>query len=164
MNQTLSVEMGMLCEEIRNLRNEIQQMREMFQKEDHNEAIESPEKQTLGVLEKEDLDTKISSMLLRYQIPVHIKGFKYIKEAVKMEIEEGALASGITKVIYPAIAKKHDDHTSRVERAIRHAIESAWYKSKHEYFFSKMMDKPSNAYFIALIAEQIRLGKIEYSA
>ncbi|USK40158.1 sporulation initiation factor Spo0A C-terminal domain-containing protein [Cytobacillus firmus] len=164
MDQTLSVEMGMLCEEIRNLRNEVQAMREILQKEDHRGDIGTTEAKPLLLSEKADLDTQVSSMLLRYQIPVHIKGFKYIKEAVKMEIEGGALATGITKVVYPTIAKQYGDHSSRVERAIRHAIESAWYKSKHEYFFSKMMDKPSNAYFIALIAEQVRLGKIEYSA
>lgn len=162
MNQNHNIEMGMLCEEIRNLRNEIQAMREIFQQESNKREVIPVT--TSIVSEDEDLDSRISSMLLRYQIPVHIKGFKYIKEAVKMEVAEGALAAGITKVVYPSIAKQFDDHSSRVERAIRHAIESAWYKSKHEYFFSKMMDKPSNAYFIALIAEQVRLGKIEYSA
>ncbi|USK43738.1 sporulation initiation factor Spo0A C-terminal domain-containing protein [Cytobacillus oceanisediminis] len=164
MNQNQNVEMGLLCEEIKGLRNEIQAMREMLQQDLHKRPSVNVEKTVVEPIEKGDLDSQVSSMLLRYQIPVHIKGFKYIKEAIKMEIEEGALAAGITKVVYPSIAKKYNDHTSRVERAIRHAIESAWYKSKHEYFFSKMMDKPSNGYFIALMAEQVRLGKIEYSA
>lgn len=162
MKLTQNIEMEMLCEEIRNLRNEIQAIREIIQKESCKGQV-MPETD-LVFSEDGDIDSRVSSMLLRYQIPVHIKGFKYLKEAVKMEIAEGALAVGITKVVYPSIAKQFDDNASRVERAIRHAIERAWYKSKHEYFFSDMMGKPSNAYFIALIAEQIRFGKVEYSA
>lgn len=163
MNQNHFVEMGLLCEEIKGLRHEIQAMREMLQQDLHKRQSVNVEKTEVEPIEKGDLDSQVSSMIQCYQIPVHIKGFKYIKEAVKMELESRALAMGITKIVYPTIAKKYDDSATRVERAIRHAIESSWYKSNHDDF-SKMMEKPTNAHFIALLAEKIRVRNIEYSA
>jgi two-component system, response regulator, stage 0 sporulation protein A len=97
------------------------------------------------------LDKQISDILLSYRIPVHIKGYRYLKEAIKMEVETYALAVGVTKHIYPTIALQHKDVPTRVERAIRHAIELGWK--------GQTLPKPTNSQFIALVAEKIRMER-----
>lgn len=97
------------------------------------------------------LDKQISDILLSYRIPVHIKGYRYLKEAISMELEGVRLEHGITKLVYPTIAKNHNDTSSKVERAIRHAIELGWK--------GQTLPKPTNSQFIALVAEKIRLER-----
>jgi two-component system response regulator (stage 0 sporulation protein A) len=111
-----------------------------------------------------DLEIEISEFLYKLGVPVHIKGYIYIKEAVEMAINDMTTLSGITKIIYPAIAAKHNTTESRVERSIRHAIEVLSLKNKTELwrklFKSTIMnnkEKPTNGEFIGVVADTIRL-------
>lgn len=98
-------------------------------------------------------------------VPAHIKGYQYLREAIVMSVEDPGMIQSITKVLYPTIAKKYLTTPSRVERAIRHAIEVAWSRGKVETLdeiFGWTIDqgkgKPTNAEFIALIADRIRIS------
>lgn len=97
------------------------------------------------------IDKKIFDILLNYQIPTHVKGYAYLKEAIKMVYDDSKIMGAVTKRLYPGIAEKYDDAPNRVERSIRHAIELAWYKTK----FS--IEKPTNSMFITLMAEKLKL-------
>jgi hypothetical protein len=160
-----NVELGMLCEEIKGLRNEIHDMKKMLNTQQEKETgtidIVTPqsvhEVNSITKSNSNELDNLIFDFLISYQFAVHLKGFRYLKEAIKMEITDQRLLDGITKVVYPLIAQKYNDTSSRVERAIRHAIENAWYKSKHPDLVQRMVEKPTNSEFIALVAEKIRL-------
>ena len=97
-------------------------------------------------------------------VPAHIKGYQYLRDAIIMSIQDMELLNSITKILYPTIAKKHHTTSSRVERAIRHAIEVAWSRGKMEtidelfgYTINNGKGKPTNSEFIALIADRIRL-------
>ena len=97
-------------------------------------------------------------------IPAHIKGYHYLRDAIIMAVEDMDVLNAITKVLYPTVAKKHQTTASRVERAIRHAIEVAWSRGKLDtlddlfgYTVSNGKGKPTNSEFIALIADTIRL-------
>ncbi|MDF2792205.1 MAG: chemotaxis protein CheY [Neobacillus sp.] len=157
-----SVELGVLHEEISSLRAEIRAMREILQPTQLSDTEINQHKQEIPILNHNlnNLDTVIFDFLLTYQFAVHLKGFRYLKEAIKMEITDRSLLDGITKVVYPVIANKYNDAPNRVERAIRHAIENAWYKSKHPDLVQRMVDKPTNSEFIALAAEKIRLVEV----
>lgn len=110
------------------------------------------------------LDEKITSVFLIVGIPAHIKGYHYLREAIKMVIDKPTLINRITKELYPGIAKHFDATPSKVERAIRHAIEVAWARGKIENInqvfgfniYSKH-DKPTNGEFIALVADKLAL-------
>lgn len=110
------------------------------------------------------MDEKITSIFLVVGIPAHIKGYHYLREAIKMVIETPTLINRITKELYPGIAKRFDATPSKVERAIRHAIEVAWARGKIENInqvfdfniYSKH-DKPTNGEFIALVADKLSL-------
>jgi hypothetical protein len=138
--------------EIRSLRHEVVGLRK-----DLNQLIKLLKQDSEVSVEiaappiKESIDAQISNILINYQVPAQIKGFRYLKEAIKMELEENMLADGITKTIYPIIAKKNNDTPSRVERAMRHAVESSAYSSLSPY------RKPTNSQFIALLAEKMRM-------
>lgn len=172
MMNNLNVEIGMLCDEIRSLRKEVASMRNLIAEQQNgaNESnfikgySEGNVVSALSINKSNDLDCKISELLINYQISAHLKGFRYLKEAIKMEITDFWLSAGITKVVYPAIAKKYNDAPNRVERAMRHAIENAWYKSNHPDIVQRMINKPSNSEFIAIVAEKIRLESEELSA
>ena len=103
-------------------------------------------------------------MIHEIGIPAHIKGYHYLRDAIIMSIEDMDVLNAITKVLYPTVAKKHQTTSSRVERAIRHAIEVAWSRGKLDtldelfgYTVSNGKGKPTNSEFIALIADTIRL-------
>lgn len=111
-----------------------------------------------------DIEVEISEILHELGIPVHIKGYIYLKEAIAMVVNDMSMLSSITKVIYPSIAKKNNTTSPRVERAIRHAIEVSSTKNKTD--MSKKMfistytnnkEKPTNGEFIALVADSLRL-------
>ncbi len=100
-------------------------------------------------------------------MPAHIKGYHYLRDAIIMSVNDMEMLGAVTKILYPAIAKKHNTTSSRVERAIRHAIEVAWSRGRIEtiedlfgYTINEGKGKPTNSEFIALIADKIRLGKI----
>ncbi len=111
-------------------------------------------------------DEKLSSIFLSIGIPAHIKGYQYLREGIKMVVEEPERIGSITKVLYPGIASRFDTTPSKVERAIRHAIEVAWTRGKIEninsifgYNIYSKNDKPTNGEFIALIADKLILEK-----
>ena len=81
---------------------------------------------------KEHLETDITKMLHELGIPAHIKGYQYLRDAIAMSVEDQEMMSSVTKILYPAIAKRNQTTASRVERAIRHAIEVAWGRGKME--------------------------------
>lgn len=111
-----------------------------------------------------DIEVEISEVLHELGIPVHIKGYIYLKEAIAMVINDMSMLPSITKVIYPSIAKRHNTTAPRVERAIRHAIEVSSTKNKTDMSkrmfmstYSNNKEKPTNGEFIALVADSLRL-------
>lgn len=112
----------------------------------------------------EHLETDITRMLHELGIPAHIKGYQYLRDAISMTVRDQEMMNSVTKILYPSIAKHHRTTSSRVERAIRHAIEVAWGRGKMEtidqvfgYTVSTGKGKPTNSEFIALVADQILL-------
>lgn len=113
---------------------------------------------------KEHLETDITKMLHELGIPAHIKGYQYLRDAISMVVRDREMMEAVTKILYPEIAKKNYTSSSRVERAIRHAIEVAWGRGSLEvidelfgYTISTGKGKPTNSVFIALIADKICL-------
>ena len=111
-----------------------------------------------------NLEARVTDMIHEIGIPAHIKGYHYLRDAIIMAIEDMDVLNAITKVLYPTVAKMHQTTASRVERAIRHAIEVAWSRGKLDtldelfgYTVSNGKGKPTNSEFIALIADKIRL-------
>ena len=112
----------------------------------------------------EPLETRIVSLIHEIGIPSHIMGYQYLKDAVQITMHDRDTLNAITKVLYPEVAIKNKTTSSRVERAIRHAIEVAWSRGKMDtidelfgYTVSTGKGKPTNSEFIALIADKIRL-------
>ncbi|MDR2520244.1 MAG: sporulation transcription factor Spo0A [Eubacteriaceae bacterium] len=112
----------------------------------------------------------ITSILHEIGVPAHIKGYTYMRDAIKLIIEEPEMLGGITKELYPTIAKKYTTTPSRVERAIRHAIEVAWARGRVEtidlifgYTIDQNKGKPTNSEFIAMIADKIRMQVGEFA-
>ena len=106
----------------------------------------------------------ITNIIHEIGVPAHIKGYLYLREAIKMVIENVELLGAVTKELYPSIAKKFNTTPSRVERAIRHAIEVAWSRGKVDtinqlfgYTVHNTKGKPTNSEFIAMIADKLRL-------
>lgn len=111
-----------------------------------------------------DLEQDVTNMIHEIGVPAHIKGYQYLREAIMMSVEDPVMISSITKILYPTIAKRFQTTPSRVERAIRHAIEVAWSRGRMEtldalfgYTINTGKGKPTNSEFIALIADKIRL-------
>jgi two-component system response regulator (stage 0 sporulation protein A) len=110
------------------------------------------------------LEEDVTQMLHEIGIPAHIKGYQYLRDAIAISVEEEDMLVSVTKVLYPEIAKRHATTSSRVERAIRHAIEVAWTRGRLDtlyeifgYTVSNGKGKPTNSEFIALVADKIRL-------
>jgi two-component system response regulator (stage 0 sporulation protein A) len=111
-----------------------------------------------------DLETEITSIIHEVGVPAHIKGYMYLREAITMVVNDMELLSAVTKELYPSIAKKYNTTVSRVERAIRHAIEVAWGRGQIDainrlfgYTVHTEKGKPTNSEFIAIIADKLRL-------
>lgn len=111
-----------------------------------------------------DLETNITMYIQQVGVPAHIKGYQYIRDAIGMVIEDMDTINSITKLLYPTVAKHYNTTASRVERAIRHAIEVAWDRGNPDvlndlfgYTILGSKGKPTNSEFIALIADKIRL-------
>lgn len=123
-----------------------------------------------------DLDSEITSILHEVGVPAHIKGYMYLREAIAMIYNDIEILGSITKKLYPEIARTFGTTSSRVERAIRHAIEIAWVRGNVDaisdifsYTISYNKSKPTNSEFIAMIADRLRLEhkkskKIKYLA
>ncbi len=111
-----------------------------------------------------NLETDVTNIIHEVGVPAHIKGYQYLRDAIILSVNDMEMLNSITKILYPTIAKKHQTTSSRVERAIRHAIEVAWSRGKMDtidalfgYTVSNGKGKPTNSEFIALIADKIRL-------
>ena len=116
-----------------------------------------------------DIEVMVSNMIKTIGVPAHIKGYQFLRDAIMWVVEDMELINAVTKELYPGIAKKHKTTSSRVERAIRHAIEVSWQRGDvdtlnklfgHTVQFTK--DKPTNSEFIAMIADRIRLQMKHY--
>ena len=111
-----------------------------------------------------DLERRITQVIHELGVPAHIKGYQYLREAIYMTVMDVELMNSVTKILYPDIAKKYQTTASRVERAIRHAIEVAWTRGRLEtieelfgYTVNAGKGKPTNSECIALISDKIRL-------
>ncbi|MEF9933772.1 MAG: sporulation transcription factor Spo0A [Clostridium sp.] len=110
------------------------------------------------------LEADITNIIHEIGVPAHIKGYLYLREAIQMVVKDIELLSAVTKELYPSIAKKYNTTASRVERAIRHAIEVAWSRGQVEtinrifgYTVHNDKGKPTNSEFIAMVADKLRL-------
>lgn len=111
-----------------------------------------------------NLESDVTEIIHEIGVPAHIKGYQYLRDAIIMSVNDMDMLNSITKVLYPTIAKKYQTTASRVERAIRHAIEVAWSRGKMDtidemfgYTIHNDKGKPTNSEFIALITDKIRL-------
>lgn len=114
--------------------------------------------------EETDLETQVTKIIHQIGVPAHIKGYQYLRCAIIMTMHDGELINSITKQLYPGVAKKFGTTSSRVERAIRHAIEVAWDRGDVDvinsffgYTVQSTRGKPTNSEFIALVADSLRL-------
>ena len=114
--------------------------------------------------ENADLESRVTKVIHQIGVPAHIKGYQYLRTAILMTMENNDIINSVTKVLYPTVAKKYGTTTSRVERAIRHAIEVAWDRgdvdtlnSYFGYTIQNSRGKPTNSEFIAMIADNLRL-------
>jgi two-component system response regulator (stage 0 sporulation protein A) len=117
----------------------------------------------------ENFIEEITAIIHEIGIPAHIKGYLYLRDAISMVVKEIELLGSVTKVLYPRIAEKYETTPSRVERAIRHAIEVAWARNNIDtikkffgYTINTEKGKPTNSEFIALVADRIRLKNKKY--
>lgn len=113
---------------------------------------------------QQNLENDVTQLLHEIGIPAHIKGYQYLRDAIAISVEEEDMLVSVTKVLYPSIAKRHNTTPSRVERAIRHAIEVAWSRGRVDtindlfgYTINNGKGKPTNSEFIALVSDKIRL-------
>ncbi len=114
--------------------------------------------------DKSDLEAQVTGIIHKIGVPAHIKGYQYLRTAIMMTVEDNDLINAVTKVLYPSVAKQYQTTSSRVERAIRHAIEVAWDRGDLEilnayfgYTIQNERGKPTNSEFIAMIADNLRL-------
>ncbi|MCW2277350.1 sporulation transcription factor Spo0A [Heliophilum fasciatum] len=118
----------------------------------------------MPVTRTRNMDVEVTNIIHQMGVPAHIKGYQYLRDAIIMVVDQVTLLGAITKELYPMIAQKYMTTPSRVERAIRHAIELAWDRGNVEMmskFFGYTIDiergKPTNSEFIAMVADKLRL-------
>ena len=128
----------------------------------NNKAVEKNEQKKVEIVR--DLEQDVTNMIHEIGVPAHIKGYQYLREAIMMSVTDSAMISSITKILYPTIAKRFQTTPSRVERAIRHAIEVAWNRGRIDaideifgYTVNNHKGKPTNSECIAIIADRLRL-------
>ena len=131
--------------------------------ESHITSIANSKRKSLVINDK-DLKQAITSLLHSLGIPSHIKGYMYIRDSISLMYNNPAMIGAITKELYPEIAERYDTTSSRVERAIRHAIEVSWNRGDYdvmEDLFGSSVDydraKPTNSEFIATLADKLRI-------
>jgi two-component system response regulator (stage 0 sporulation protein A) len=110
------------------------------------------------------LESLVTAIIHEIGVPAHIKGYQYLREAIRLTVEDMEVINAVTKILYPEVAKRFNTTASRVERAIRHAIEVAWDRGDLEtlqkyfgYTVSNTKGKPTNSEFIAMIADRLQL-------
>ena len=115
--------------------------------------------------ERPNIETMVTSMIHEIGVPAHIKGYQYLRSAIIMTVNDNDVINSVTKILYPTVAKQYQTTSSRVERAIRHAIEVAWDRgdidtlnSYFGYTIQQGRGKPTNSEFIAMIADNLRLS------
>ena len=128
-----------------------------------NKKISAPLEDMQKFMER-NIESDVTNIIHDVGVPAHIKGYQYLREAIIMSVNDNEMLNSITKILYPSIAKKFQTTPSRVERAIRHAIEVAWNRGKMDtidelfgYTINAEKGKPTNSEFIALIADKIRI-------
>ena len=111
-----------------------------------------------------DIEAQVTRIIHQIGVPAHIKGYQYLRTAILLTVKDSDVINSVTKILYPSVAKKYQTTTSRVERAIRHAIEVAWDRgdvdtlnSYFGYTIQNNRGKPTNSEFIAMIADNLRL-------
>jgi len=111
-----------------------------------------------------DIEAQVTKIIHQIGVPAHIKGYQYLRTAIILTVNDSEIINSVTKILYPTVAKKYQTTTSRVERAIRHAIEVAWDRGDIEvlnsyfgYTVQNNRGKPTNSEFIAMIADNLRL-------
>lgn len=116
----------------------------------------------------EDLENVVTNIIHEIGVPAHIKGYQYLREAIVIAVQDMEVINAVTKILYPEVAKRYHTTASRVERAIRHAIEVAWDRGDLEilqkyfgYTVSNAKGKPTNSEFIAMIADRLQLQRKE---
>lgn len=133
-----------------------------------NEKVIEPNKASLfGNVRDVSLEEKISKIFINVGIPPHIKGYSFLREGVRLAVEEPEIINNITKKLYPMIGQKYSTSASKVERAIRHAIEVAWNRGRIESINNILgvrayvgSEKPTNGEFIALVADKMLLERV----
>ena len=145
------------------VRNRIKMMRS-DSKSRHSEIISNSQEIVENADALGNLERDVTDIIHEIGVPAHIKGYQYLRDAIMMSVNDMEMLGSITKVLYPTIAKHYRTTPSRVERAIRHAIEVAWSRGKMDtidalfgYTISMGKGKPTNSEFIALIADKIRI-------
>ncbi len=120
--------------------------------------------------ETPDIENQVTELILQIGIPAHIKGYHFVRSAIIMAVESPDTINAITKIVYPTIAKMYQTSPSRVERAIRHAIEVAWDRGDVDtlnsifgYSINSNKGKPTNSEFIAMLSDKLRLKNKQYS-
>jgi len=123
-----------------------------------------PVKTPGGALGDNELEIMITDIIHQIGVPAHIKGYHYLRDSIRLAVKDSDIINSVTKLLYPTVAKRHDTTSSRVERAIRHAIEVAWDRgdidvlnSYFGYTIHNSRGKPTNSEFIAMIADKLRL-------
>lgn len=126
--------------------------------------VENNSPATICTTNRQTLEAHITTIIHEIGVPAHIKGYQYLREAITMTVEDMDVINAVTKVLYPEVAQKFNTTASRVERAIRHAIEVAWDRGDldtlQKYFgftVSNAKGKPTNSEFIAMIADRLQL-------
>ena len=128
-------------------------------------TISSAENNSEDSRESIELEAKVTKIIHQIGVPAHIKGYQYLRTAIMMTIKDNEIINSVTKILYPSVAKRYKTTASRVERAIRHAIEVAWDRgdvdtlnSYFGYTIQTNRGKPTNSEFIAMIADNLRLA------
>ena len=146
------------------LLNRIKHIRRAGERKTREIGRANPSRENEITYSERNLEADVTNVIHEIGVPAHIKGYQYLRDAIILSVNDMEMLNSITKILYPTIAKKHQTTPSRVERAIRHAIEVAWSRGKMDtidelfgYTVSTGKGKPTNSEFIALIADKIRL-------
>ncbi len=138
----------------------VERIRRLMLKREMSSAPKAPERPV-----KNELESQVTKIMHQIGVPAHIKGYQYLRCAIIMTVNDSDVINSVTKVLYPSVAKQYKTTSSRVERAIRHAIEVAWDRgdvdvlnSYFGYTIQTSRGKPTNSEFIAMIADNLRLA------
>jgi two-component system response regulator (stage 0 sporulation protein A) len=156
--------MEVLAERLRDLTRDAGAAKAAFSVRSDARVLKNGALSERAEVREENLERIITDVIHEVGIPAHIKGYQYLREAIGLCIRNADYINGITKILYPTVAENFNSTTTRVERAIRHAIEVAWSRGRQEvltglfgYTLDANKGKPTNGEFIAMIADNIRL-------